>query len=223
MSRRSTSVQRNQHLVHSGGSELLAPTIDYILVDTSGSMYGKFDTCMAALDEYLGTCAAANLNSQLIVQVFGREIDDIQRDHRLADWVPFKEDPLTMLGGSTPGNAAINAMGLRLRELQPERCSIVIVTDGEFNGGVEPQSRAILDWMRAQGWSVIFIGCDFDNSDQAALLGADPQQFIGVQKGAMKEVGRLLADKRKRYQNGDDIEFSDEEKIKFGGYLAKPQ
>lgn len=224
MSRRPLPARR-QHLVKSGGTELLAPNIDYVLVDSSGSMWDKFSTCMAALDTYLGNCAAANLNSQLIVQVFGGygtapdSVDNIQRDHRLSEWVPFSEDPLNQLGGTTPGNHAINSMGLRLRELQPERCSIVIVTDGDFDGGVNDQSRAILDWCRGMGWAVTFIGCDFDNSSQAAALGADPTSYIGVQRGGLDGVMKALADKRKRYQHGDDIEFSEEEKQKFGGYL----
>lgn len=231
MSRRSNSVQRNQHLIHSGGKELLAPTIDYVLVDASGSMIwgggNKWDTCMAALDTYLGDCKAVNLNSQLIVQVFeGHDHDDVQRDHRLEHFVPFSEDKLHAGGGGTPLYQAINAMGLRLRELMPERCSIVIVTDGDAdddkNSDAARHARAVLDWMRAQGWAVTFIGCEFDNTEQAGVLGAEPQHFIGVQRGQMRSAAKALADKRKRYQNGADIEFSDEEKEKFGGYLANP-
>lgn len=214
-------------LVNSDGTSLLCPTIDYVLVDGSGSMSPKWLDSMTALDAYVSEMQRSNLNSQLIVQVFSglNDIDLLQRDHRLADWVPFMEDPLEAPFQGTFLYSAINAMGLRLRHLSPERCSIVIVTDGDASF-IDPissdQARAILDWCRAQGWAVTFIGCDFNNSKQARLLGADDSNSIGVQQRLLADAGKLLAEKRRRYEHGGDMEFSDSEKQQFGGYLSGP-
>jgi hypothetical protein len=64
----------------------------------------------------------------------------------------------------TPLFDAINMMGRELQALNPPRCSIVIITDGDENGSrhtTADQARAILDWCRAQGWQVTFLGADF--------------------------------------------------------------
>lgn len=209
----------------------IAPHLDYIVVDLSGSMYSKWTDTMRALDSYVATCQAARLNSHLIVRTFDGKWDgdshEVVRDHAINAWVPFSEDPLGMPNGSSPLYDSINHMGRELRDLDPAEgvCSIMIVTDGDANGNQftdEAQAKAILDWCRAKGWQVTFIGCDFNNSRQARLLGADDTNSIGVQKHLLSEAGKLLASKRIKYAQGGDMGFSDSEKQQFGGYLSGP-
>jgi len=111
-----------------------------------------------------------------------------------------------------------------LRDLDPPRCSIVIVTDGDENGSKytdAEQARAFLDWCRAKGWQVTFIGADFNNSAQARLLGADARNSIGVTKARLLEAGKKLGEKRAAHAlYGDDINFSEDERKDFGGYLT---
>ena len=111
-------------------------------------------------------------------------------------------------------------MGRELRDLNPPRCSIVIITDGDENGSrhtTHEQARAILDWCRAQGWQVTFLGCDFNNSRQAKLLGADESNSLGVQAARMIEAGKVLGKlSPKRLVRG--LSTSPPEKS-FGGYL----
>jgi hypothetical protein len=115
-------------------------------------------------------------------------------------------------------------MGRELQALNPPRCSIVIITDGDENGSrhtTADQARAILDWCRAQGWQVTFLGADFNNSKQAKLLGANESNSLGVQAQKLLEAGKTLGEKRVRHATaGTDISFTDEEKKDFGGYLA---
>jgi len=207
---------------------LLAPQLDYILLDGSGSMISKWDETLAGLDAYFKTLRIANLHSHGILQVFDdSNIEYIQRDSTIIDWPRFDRSTVDLPGGGTPLYDAINIMVRRLAELAPEKCSIVIVTDGGANGRQQTdfnQAKALLDWCRAQGWQVIFLGADFNNARQAKELGATPQTFIGVQRGRIKEAGEELGKKRLRYgRTGDDIGFSDDEKSDFGGYLASPR
>jgi hypothetical protein len=98
------------------------------------------------------------------------------------------------------------------------------VTDGDENGSRHTdhsQARAILDWCRAQGWQVTFLGADFNNSRQAKLLGATEQNSLGVQAQRLIDAGKVLGQKRARNAlYGDDISFTDDEKRDFGGYLT---
>jgi hypothetical protein len=204
---------------------LLAPQLDYILVDGSSSMQDKWWETLGGLDVFMETLKTQNIHSHGIVQVFcSGDLASIQRDSVIADWQPFSVDPLGAHWGMTPLYDAINFMGREFRRLDPPRASAVIVTDGDENGSrhtSDVQARAILDWMRAKGWQVTFLGCDFNNTKQAKLLGANDANTIGVRKMKLLEAGKALGEKRARHAaTGTDISFSDDEKENFGGYLT---
>lgn len=214
----------NRSLIQTGNA-LLAPQLDYILVDGSSSMSSKWWEFMAGLDAFMDKLQSMNANSHGIVQVFDtHDLNSIQRDSLIATWTPFYVDALGMHGGMTPLYDAINLAGRKLRDLDPLNASIIIVTDGEENASRHTdgnQARSILRWMRAKGWQVTFLGCDFDNEAQAALLGVTPRNSIGVRKQKMSEAGAALGDKRVRnIQTGEDIDFTDDERRKFGGFLG---
>lgn len=211
-------------LVQRSGT-LLAPQLDFILVDGSSSMMNKWYDTLAALDGFMTTLQAQNIASHGIVSVFDTQnLDSVQRDSIIGDWPLFSKEPLKSTWGCTPLYDAINLMGRTLKELDPPRCSIVIVTDGAENGSrhtTHEQARAILDWCRAKGWQVTFLGADFNNSAQAKRLGANDSNSIGVRKQLLSAAGKTLGAKRARNALfGEDINFSDEEKENFGGYLS---
>ncbi len=205
---------------------LQAPQLDYILLDGSSSMYDKWTPSLAAIDGFLDVLKSLNIHSHGIVSVFSDKIGQIVRDSTLDTWPTFKQDFIRMPGGGTALYDAINLMARELRDLDPPKASIVIVTDGfdvDSKYTTATQARALLDWCRAKGWQVTFLGADFNNEKQAKLLGATPQNSIGVQKLKLLEAGKALARKRAIYgHGGEDISFSDEEKEIFGGYLAGP-
>ena len=197
--------------------------LDYILVDGSSSMMNKWWETMGALDAYIGVLKSENIASTGIIQVFDSvELDSEQRNSTLDTW-----GPLTDIGahwGMTPLYDAINLMVRKLAALDPQKCTIVIVTDGDENGSNHTnadQARSLLDWCRAKGWQVIFLGADFNNSKQAKLLGADDSNSVGVRSMKMLEAGKALGEKRaKNAKYGDDISFTEDERKNFGGYLT---
>lgn len=204
---------------------LSAPQLDYFLIDGSGSMTEKWYESQAALQGYLDVLRSENVSSHGIVHIFdNHDMASIQRDAALADWPGFAEAPLVASWGMTPLYDAINLMARELAALDPARCAITIVTDGDENGSrhtSSDQARALLDWCRAKGWQVTFLGADFNNSRQAKLLGATESNSIGVQKHLLKEAGRLLGQKRaNNARYGNDIDFTDDEKTTFGGLLT---
>lgn len=206
---------------------LLAPQLDYILFDGSYSMRSKWWQSCGALDAFISVLRERNINSHCILSVFDdNNLGAIQRDCILRDWAAFGDQPLLGTFGSTPLYDAINKMGWELRDLQPPSASIVIVTDGEENASqftTLEQAKAILDWCRAQGWQVTFLGADFENNRQARALGARAECAIGVRQQKLLEAGKALGAKRASHAlHGTDINFSQEEKENFGGYLTGP-
>lgn len=209
-------------------SALLAPQLDFFLVDGSGSMIDKWWDCLAAMDSYMDVLRLQGIDSHGIATVFSgpSDLDMTQRDSTIRDWKTFSEEPLGSTWGTTPLYDAINLMARRLRDLDPSRACIVIVTDGQESGSrhtSQTQARALLDWCRAKGWQVIFLGAEFNNSAQAKALGANECNAIGVQQKMLESAGALLARKRMIYgASGDEINFTSDEKQQFGGYLAGP-
>lgn len=207
--------------------ELIGTELDYVLLDGSGSMISLWDQTLACLENYFSKLRRANIGNHGILQVFDEpNLDWVQRDSTISTWPAFNRVNVDIPGGGTPLYDAVNIAVRRLAELAPQKCTFIIVTDGDNNGSrhtTADEARALLDWCRAQGWQVIFLGADFDNMQDAVALGAREQEFIGVQRARLHEAGDALADKRIKFaRTGEDIGFDGDEKQKFGGYLAGP-
>jgi hypothetical protein len=191
------------NLVNPPPGNLQPAQLDYIVVDGSSSMVDKWWDFMGALDSFVIALKAQHIGSRVIVSVFS-----------------------TCPGGMTPLFDAINNAGRHLRDLDPEKASVVFVTDGDNNASQftdVTQARAILDWMKAKGWQVTFLGCDFNNLTQAQALGITDASAIGVAKALLSDAAKNLAEKRARYgRDGSDMHFTDAEKQQFGGYLNAP-
>lgn len=197
---------------------------DFILLDGSGSMINKWHPMMDAIEAYVDTLARNGTQSFLTLSVFSTDalgIDHCSVD--IADWESLHENPAQSTWGGTPLYDAINHMARRLKDEDPIRCSITIVTDGRDNESQTSvvQARAIIEWLRAKGWSVTFIGCDWNNSRLAAQLGLPEAAAIGVSQARLTDAARNLATKRTRYAaTGAPMHWTDEEKEQFGGYLS---
>lgn len=203
----------------------LAPQLDFILVDGSSSMQPLWWPTLDALDTFCTSLRAHSINSHLLCAVFDKvDVLQIQRDCLLRDAPSFSTSPLLAYWTATPLYDAINALGRALRDLNPASASIVIATDGDENASEytdAAQAKAIINWMRAKGWSVTFIGCDWNNSHQARSLGVDESNAIGVSRANLSSAARSLADKRVRnIHTGEPITFTDSERQQFGGYLT---
>lgn len=203
---------------------------DYILLDGSGSMEGQlwWDS-LQAIDSYVATLKSLNTKSHIHLSIFTspkENIDLTARDCSIDDWVPLLQEPVGSHWRYTPLFDAIEVMCFKLSQLNPDRASLVIVTDGDENGSEscdEARARSLLDWARAKGWSVTFIGCDFNNSRIAKKLGATPSSAIGVQRHLLSEAAADLARKRHRYGlTGDPVHWTEDEQRQFGGLLAGP-
>lgn len=200
---------------------------DYILLDGSGSMRTKWFDTMTAIEAYVSTVRAEGVRSHIKMQIFDSgSLDYMARDCSIDDWKSLTQEPVGAYWGMTPLYDAIAIMGRRLRDLDPPRASIVIVTDGDENNSTFTdltQAKAILDWCRAKGWQITFIGANFNNWKQAEALGANERTSIGVAQKHLVDATTALAKKRARYGlYGEQMHYTDDEKQKFGGFLGGP-
>lgn len=202
---------------------------DDLVLDGSGSMQGMWWDMLQAIDGYVDQLRSNQVESHLRLSIFTSNgyIDLVARECALEAFVPLRDDPPGSHFLGTPLYDAINLAGRRFAKLMPARAALTILTDGEEQGSQSTsltQAKAVLDWVRANGWQVTFIGCDFDNSSVAKALGASDQSAIGVAGARLGDAIKALADKRARYaKTGAPMHWSDDEKQRFGGYLAKPK
>lgn len=220
--------RRNDIATITPQANLLAPQLDYILLDGSGSMSDKWWDTLAGIQAFCKVLTAENVHSHAILHVFdSMDMEFLQRDDLLCNWAPLNgSQAISYHGGGTPLNDAVNIMCRRLADLDPPRASIVIVTDGGENGSkatTTEQACNLLDWCRAKGWQVTFLGADFSNYNQAKKLGANEKNTVGVAKARLADAGKRLGEKRlNNIRSGKDMDFSREEQEDFGGYLAGP-
>jgi hypothetical protein len=210
-------------LLKRSGDVQINSQVDYILVDGSGSMQSKWWPSLDAIDAYVATLKSNNIRSHLIVSVFSTgSLDDKQRDCPIEQWQNLCQDPLRSWFAGTPLYDAIDLMGRNLKEANPPRASIVIVTDGDDNESQVSldHARKVLDWCRAKGWQVTFIGANINSDRIAGLLGGNPESAVGVGTRLLTEAAKNLGEKRAKYGlYGTPMHFSDDEKEQFGGHL----
>jgi Mg-chelatase subunit ChlD len=204
------------------------PKLDYVLLDGSGSMHGRWLESLDAIDRYATGLKAASLETQLVFAAFSGTYGTVDyrivRDTSSLSWQALALEPPQCPGGDTPLYDAINLMVRAIRNANPTPGSILIVTDGEENGSkttTQAQACALLDWLRGQGWQITFIGCDFNNLRLAKLLGGTAQNAIGAPTKRLTDITSELARKRAFHDKfGTPMHFSDEEKKRFGGFLS---
>lgn len=222
----------NQISPYAAVPKALRSQFDYILLDGSGSMQDKWWESLDAIDAYVGGLKSEQVNSHIMLSTFTSGLNSpikmwTQRDTPISDWVPLAKDPIGSDFGMTPLYDAVNTMGRQMRDLDPPKAAITIVTDGEEQGSQHTdlhQAKSILDWCRAKGWQVTFIGADFSNSKQAQLLGAGSGTSVGVAKANLKLAASALAKKRAAFARyGTPMHYTKDEQVQFGGYLGAPK
>lgn len=202
--------------------------VDYILLDGSASMSDKWEDSLRAIQTYVSVLKAEHIPSHIYLHIFttGDQLDLCGFDGPINEWESCMG--LTLPFAGTPLYDAINLTGQRMRAWDPPKAHVTIVTDGGESDSKFTdltQAKAIIQWMKAKGWPVTFIGADFSNFELAAALGSGKQEAIGVQKKLLSDAARNLAKKRAAHARGqtEGIGFSEDEQQQFGGYLAPPK
>ena len=198
---------------------------DFILLDRSGSMEGKWSETLGAVNGYVKKLADDKVDTGVTLAVFDaqdRNLDYVVLRDRITPttWKPVDSNEVSPRG-YTPLNDAIGKLVKQAQAgfngVQYEKVAILIVTDGHENHSKEvthAQAKNLLNECRAKGWQVIFIGADFDNQAQATSYNnAAAATLSSIPVAAMAATMSYTAGKRGLYgATGQSINFSDEEK-----------
>ncbi len=201
--------------------------LDYIILDGSASMLDKWWPSIEAMDEFLRVLRRDHVDTRVIQTTFsdGDFMDMVQRNGHINEIPLLCEDPV--VGSVFCGTALYDIINITVRnaaKMMPKTAHLAYVTDGEEYDSKYTdltQAKSLLNWARAQGWQVSFIGCDFNNRKMADLLGANPAEAIGVAKAHLSEAMKSLGEKRVKHgRTGAPMHWSEDEQRQFGGYLT---
>lgn len=204
------------------------PQRDFILLDRSGSMTSLWEETLTAINGYVHDVTKGGVDTEVTLAVFDRHSGsfcfDVLRDQvPAAGWKDVTADELSPRG-YTPLNQAVHRIVQMAQVANPDRLAMIVVTDGHENAS-DPEfshesAKAALQDCRRRGWQVIFLGADFDNTQQAATLGVGLGQTVTMSSQNIGATLRATATKRSTYGiTGQSMSYSDEERARFAAPL----
>lgn len=202
---------------------------DFILLDRSQSMSenGKWPEALAAINAYVEKLAKDNVDTGVTLATFDKPDGEFKfeviRDRITpSTWKPVSNEDAQPRGW-TPLNDAIGRIialaKAGINGVQYEKVAIIIVTDGQENASKElrhASAKALLDEGRDKGWQIVFLGADFDNTQQAASYGNTARQTANV---SVKNLGVAMTETavmRAAYAStGAAMSYTSEQKARF--------
>jgi Mg-chelatase subunit ChlD len=196
---------------------------DFILLDRSGSMIKNWIEALHAVNSYVATLAATNVDTGVTLATFDgdnhRLIFDIIRDRITPKTWRAVSNVDCEPRGWTPLSDAIGKIVDLAKAGNYDKVCMIIMTDGEENYSSElsvDDAKRLLDECRAKNWQVVFLGADFQNARQARSYGNTQGQTMSASAGTYVAHTLDIAAKRADYgATGAGMNFTEEEKKKL--------
>lgn len=203
-----------------------------LILDRSGSMGGREDDVVNGVNSFLteqkalpdpATISMVRFDSEATERF--RPMQDLKEAPPLtrADYRPRGGTPLLDAVGST-----ITALDDDWKREQPERCIVVIVTDGQENASREYTKQKIKELIEARQesgkWAFIYLGANVDAFAEAGSMGINPSNSAGYNataKGLASTYGTVSESVRHMRQTGLTVAHNLGGKIEDDGSLTK--
>jgi hypothetical protein len=210
---------------------------DFILLDRSGSMTSRWQDALAAVNSYAKKLADDGVDTGVTVATFDSPGGMMNPASVTAGLLPRHTIDFTVVRdritpptfkpvdatevlprGGTPLNDAVVRMVNLIESGGYTTVALTVITDGEENSSVTSHAgaKAAIERLQARGWQVIFIGCDFNNVQQAHSYGVQGATQLSASSANLAAATANLAGKR--YDNitrGTQMGYTDAEKALF--------
>lgn len=200
----------------------------YILIDRSGSMAGKWDETISAINAYIDTMRNEDIKNIVTVAAFdymGQMEYTVLRDKENAKKCRAIGSAEIIPRGMTPLYDAIGKMVNAVEADNMERTMLVVITDGLENNSREMNRdnvKAAMERCKARDWQIVFLGADFNAFDQASTVGVLQAQTLDMTAGNYGNAMRSMATSRTSYAaTGQSVSFSAEDRAVAEGKKPK--
>lgn len=191
----------------------------YMLLDRSGSMALKWEETVGTVNGYIEELAKQKgmKKAKVTLACFDSLGFDVPRNAvKIAQWKPISLDEFSPRGG-TPLFDAIGKLDFHIREADPKKAAIAIITDGHENQSKEhtvTTARALVESWKKKDYDIVFLGADFDNFGQAQQLGGSYGQTMTMSSGGgIASTAASHASKTAYYAStGKPRDWTDEER-----------
>lgn len=192
--------------------ENIVNSSDFILIDRSGSMAGKWEETLSSVNSYVTEVAKTTPTSKITVALFdyhsGLKFDVVRKSCEAGEFKPLSNLDGTPRG-MTPLYDSIGEIVALAEEENSEKTVIVIMTDGEENCSRElnsDTSKALLDRCKDKNWQVVFLGADFNAiKNQASSVGISGSSAVSLTSGLYGQSMVNLASTRNGYVYSDNL------------------
>lgn len=193
----------------------------HILLDRSGSMAGRMDEALGAVNGYVETLIKEGTKGRVSVTTFdSNSIDPIRSSVKLEEFEPVTEYEAKPRGGTPLYDAFCKTVrGALARD--KKRTVIVVMTDGMENQSNQYTLENVKDMIshcKERDWQIVFLGADFDVSSQNASMGLGMGSSLNSTRGNYAGATHAVAMAAATYgASGEKIEFTDEDRAKASG------
>ena len=196
----------------------------FILLDRTGSMAPLWVEAVSSVNTYVGELGKDGADDRVTLAVFdaygeGMQYDMLRDAIPIAMWKDVRDDEVSPRG-MTPLLDALVKIIARAEEVNREKTTIVVMTDGHENASREVSkeaAKAALDRVRAKNWQVDFLGANFDGFDQAGGLGVPQGHAMNFYIGCADKAMSSTADNHRAYRKSRGaVAYKDEDRRRSG-------
>lgn len=180
---------------------------DFILIDQSGSMSGKWVEALSSVNVYVRKLAEQDINTGVTVALFDSGYAGQMKFKVVRDRItPKTFRQLSNEDGQPSGGTPLSDATVKIVQMAEngnyEKVSLVIVTDGEENSSTQysvTEAKAALERCRSRDWAVTMLGADFQNDRQATQYGLSLNNAVFTKAGNFSDTFTTLGLKRGLY------------------------
>lgn len=189
----------------------------YITLDRSGSMATMWDEAIGSLNAYIETLKKEETDKDYItIATFDDTGYEVPVNNIKLKSLKNVTKEIATPRGMTPLFDSVAKTINKAKEENHDRTVVVIITDGHENASKEYKKEAVTKLIKEcekKDWEVIFLGANFDVSQDATALGVGYSKFVSTSTMNFAPEMSKLAGRTRAYASfGSSINYTDEDK-----------
>lgn len=180
------------------------PVNVYMVVDRSGSMSTLWKEAVGSINTYIKKLQETHVEGdKLSLSVFDNEYTTVLDKVDLMSIEKIEEDFSSPRGMTALFDAAGKTINQALED-NNEKTVVVIMTDGHENCSREWKKdgvKTLIEKCEKKGWEVIFLGANFDVSQDAVSVGLAASKFVNNAKGTFDVAMANFASSTRSYSS----------------------